>query len=165
MDDGFEERAVAWEKALADEANKQERTAAQEKVWADELRQMAARENALADNTDELRQAAALDKTLADKATEQRRADTLKKALANKAYKQRRAATRQKVLADEVNKRCCRPSTTVNGKPQKACCRSRPRLRVGRRHGHQASNTQEYLLCGLQHWPRAPNQSTVNEWA
>jgi hypothetical protein len=126
MDDGFENRAAAREKALADKANEREWAAAQEKAWAEELRQMAARENALADETDELHQAAALDKILADEATKQCRADTLKKALADEAYKRHQAATRQKVLANEVNKRRCRPSTTVDGKPQKACRRSRP---------------------------------------
>jgi hypothetical protein len=86
MDDGFENRAAAWKKALADEANKQQRDAAQEKALADELRQAAARENALADEADELRQAAAREKALADEANELRQ-----------------AAAQEKVLADEAN--------------------------------------------------------------
>ncbi len=35
MDDGFDNRAAAREKALAEEANEQERAAVQEKAWAD----------------------------------------------------------------------------------------------------------------------------------
>jgi hypothetical protein len=112
-------QAAGQEKALADEANK--------------LRQAAAaREKALADK---LRQAAAREKALADKANERRRAATRKKALANEAYEQRQVATRKKVLAIEVNKPCCRPSTTVDGQPQMACCRNQPHLHVGRHHG------------------------------
>ncbi len=57
------------------------------------------------------------------------------------------------------------PSTTVDDQPQTACCRSQPRCRVGRRHGLRAPNPQEHLICRQQHWPRAPNQSTVNRWA
>jgi hypothetical protein len=148
MDDGFENRAAAREKALAAEANERHRAAAQEKALADELRQATARE-----------------KALADEANERCRADTRKKALADKAYERRRAATRKKVLADEVNKRCCQPSTTVDGQPQMACRRSGPRRRVGRRHGPRAPNPQEHLLCGRRHRPRAPNQFTLNGWA
>ncbi len=59
MDDGFENRATAWEKALADEAKERQRAMAREKALADELRQMAARENALVDETHKLRQATA----------------------------------------------------------------------------------------------------------
>ncbi len=36
--------------------------------------------------------------------------------------------------------------------------------RVCRRHGPWAPNPQERLLRGRRHWPRAPNQSTVNGW-
>ncbi len=50
-----------------------------------------------------------------------------------------------------------RPSTTVDGQPQMACCRSQPHHRVGRQHGPRAPNPQEYLLCGRRHQPRAPN--------
>jgi hypothetical protein len=148
MDDGFENWAAAREKALADKANKQQRAAAREKALADELRQATTRE-----------------KALADKANERCRADTRKKALANEAYELRWAATRKKVLADEVNKQCCQLSTTVDRQPQTACRRSRPRRRVGRRHGPRAPNPQEHLLCGRRHRPRAPNQFTLNGWA
>ncbi len=148
MDDGFENRAAAREKALADEANERQRAAAREKASADKLRQ-----------------ATAWQKALADEANERRRADTRKKALADEAYEQCRADTRKKVLANEVNKRCCQPSTTVDGQPQTACRRSRPCCRVGRRHGPRAPNPQEHLLCGRQHRPRAPNQFTLNGWA
>jgi hypothetical protein len=58
-----------------------------------------------------------------------------------------------------------RPSTTVDDQPQTACCRSRPRCRVGRRHGPRAPNPQEHLLRGQRHRPCAPNQSTENGWA
>jgi hypothetical protein len=154
---------------IAHEANEQQRAAAQDKALADEaneLRQVAAaREKALADEADELRQAAAWEKALADEANKRRRADTLEKALADEADERRWAATRKKALANEVNKRHCRPSTTVDGQPQTACCRSRPRLRVGFRHGPRAPNPQERLLRGQRHRPRAPNQSTVNGWA
>ncbi len=147
MDDGFENRAAAREKALADEANERERAAAREKALADELRQ-----------------AAALEKTLADEATEQRRADTLKKALADEAKERHEAAAHAKalaakVLADEQGGQ----ELAVRGNPLKTVCRrARPCIRVGRRHGPQAPNTQEYLLCGWRHWPQAPNQSTVS---
>ncbi len=55
-----------------------------------------------------------------------------------------------------------RQETTVDDQPQMACRCSRPRRRVGRRHGPWAPNPQEHLLRGRQHRPRAPNQSTVN---
>jgi hypothetical protein len=154
MDDGFENRAATRKKALAD---KLRQAAAWENVLADkanELRQAAAWEKVLADEADKLRQAAAREKALADEANEQCRADTWKKALADEAYEQRGAATRKKVLADKVNKqRCQEPSTTVDGQPQMACCCSRPRLRVGRRHGPRAPNPYEHLLCGWRHQP------------
>ncbi len=54
------------------------------------------------------------------------------------------------------------PSTTVDGQLQTACSRSRPRRRVGRRHGPRAPNPQEHLLCSRRRRLRAPNQSTVN---
>jgi hypothetical protein len=57
------------------------------------------------------------------------------------------------------------PSTMVNDQPQLACRRSQPCHRVSRRHGPRAPNPQENILCRQQHWPRAPNQSTVNGWA
>ena len=57
------------------------------------------------------------------------------------------------------------PSTTVDGQLQTACRRSQPRRRVGPRHGPWAPNPQEHPLCGRQHQPRAPNQSTENGWA
>ncbi len=55
MDDGFENRAAAREKALANEANERQRAAAREKALADELRQAAAREKVLADKAEERR--------------------------------------------------------------------------------------------------------------
>jgi hypothetical protein len=58
-----------------------------------------------------------------------------------------------------------RPSPTVDGQLQMACCRSQPRCRVCHRHCPRAPNTQEHLLCGRRHWSCAPNQSTVNGWA
>ncbi len=58
-----------------------------------------------------------------------------------------------------------RPSTTVDGQLQMACRRSRPRRRVGRRHGPRAPNPQEHPLHGRQHWLHAPNQSTEDGWA
>jgi hypothetical protein len=146
------QRAAARDKALADEANELRQAAA---VW----------EKALANKADKLRQAAVWEKALADEANKQRRADTREKALADEANKRRRAATRKKALADEVNKQRHQLSTTVDGQPQMACCRSLPRLRVGCCHGPRAPNPQEHLLHGLRHWPRAPNQSTVNGWA
>jgi hypothetical protein len=85
MDDGFENRVVAREKALADEANKQERAAAREKAL-----------------TDKLRLVTALEKALADEANERRRADTLKKALADKAKECHEAAAQAKALAAKV---------------------------------------------------------------
>ncbi len=57
------------------------------------------------------------------------------------------------------------PSTTVDDRPQTTCRCSRPCHRVCRRNGPQAPNPQEHLLCGRQHRPRAPKQSTVNGWA
>jgi hypothetical protein len=35
---------------------------------------------------------------------------------------------------------------------------------VGQCHGPQAPDSQEHLLSGRQHWPRAPNQSTCHGW-
>jgi hypothetical protein len=150
MDDGFENRAAAQGKALADKANKRE--------WA------AARDKALAD---ELRQSAALEKALADKATEQRRADTLKKALADEAKECHEAAAQAKVLAAKVlaDKQGGQELAVRGNLLKTVCQRTRPCVHVGRRHGPQSPNTQKYLLCGRRHRPRAPNQSTVNGWA
>ncbi len=150
MDDGFENRMAAREKALADEANEQERAAAREKAL-----------------TDELRLVTALEKALADEANERRRADTLKKVLADEAKERHEAAAHAKalaakVLADEGGGQ----ESAVRGNPLKTVCRrARPCIRVGCRHGLRAPNTQEYLLCGRRHRPRAPNQSTGNGWA
>ncbi len=36
---------------------------------------------------------------------------------------------------------------------------------VGQHNCPQAPNPQEHLLCRQQHWPHAPNQSTLNRWA
>jgi hypothetical protein len=128
MDDGFENRAAKWKKALADEANKQEQAAAREKALADELRQ-----------------AAALEKALADEANERRRADTPKKALADEAKESHEAAVHAKalaakVLADEQGGQ----ESAVCGNPLKMVRRrARPYICVGRRHGPRAPNTQE----------------------
>ncbi len=150
MDDGFENQAAAREKALADEAN--------ELQWA------AAWEKAL---TDELRLAAALETALADEANEQRRADTLKKALADKAKECHEAAVHAKVLAAKVlADEQGGQESAVRGSPLKTVRRrARPCIRVGCRHGPQAPNTQEYLLCGRRHRPQGPNQFTLNGWA
>jgi hypothetical protein len=167
------QRAAAWDKALADEANK--------------LRQAAAaREKALADKAYEQRLAATWEKALADKVNKQRRNVTAARenALADKAYERRfresanvsppphcpttykdavlftmGGSLRAKPL---VVAQLSRPSTTVDGQLQTACRRSRPCCRVGRCHGPRAPNPPEPLLCGRQHWPRAPDQSTVN---
>jgi hypothetical protein len=150
MDDGFENRAAAREKALADKANEQERAAAREKAL-----------------TDKLRLVTALEKALADEANKRRRTDTLKKALADEAKERHEAATHAKalaakVLADELGSQ----ESAVRGNPLKTVRRrARPWIRIGRRHGPRAPNTQEYLLCGQRHWPQVPNQSTVNGWA
>ncbi len=56
------------------------------------------------------------------------------------------------------------PSPAVDGKLQTVRQCTRPRRRVGCRHGPRAPNPHEHLLCGRRHWPRAPNQSTVNGW-
>ncbi len=127
MDDGFENRAAAREKALADEANKQERAAAREKALADELRQ-----------------ADALEKALADQATERLRAGTLKKVLADEAKERHEAAAHAKVLAAKVlaDKRGGQESA-VRGNPLKTVRRrARHCVRVGRHHGPPAPNTQ-----------------------
>jgi hypothetical protein len=150
MDDGFENLAAKREKALADESNEQERAAAREKALADELRQ-----------------AAVLEKALADEATERRRADMLKKALADEAKERHEAAAHAKVLAVKVlaNERGGQESAVHGNQLKTVCQRARPCVRVGRRHGPQAPNTQKYPLCGRRHRPRAPNQSTVSGWA
>jgi hypothetical protein len=149
MDDGFENRAAAREKALADEANKQERATAREKVLTDELRLVTVLEKALADEVNERRQANMLKKALADKAKEHHEAAAHAKALA------------AKVLADERSSQ----ESAVRGSLLQTVCRcAQPCIRVGRRHGPRAPNTQEYLLCCQRHRPRAPNQSTVNGW-
>ncbi len=57
------------------------------------------------------------------------------------------------------------PLPAVDGKLRTVRQRTRPRCRVGRHHGPWAPNPQEHLLCGRQHRPRAPNQSTENGWA
>jgi hypothetical protein len=57
------------------------------------------------------------------------------------------------------------PSPAVDGKLRMVCRRAQPCHRVGRRHGPWALNPQEHPLCGRQHWPCAPNQSTENGWA
>jgi hypothetical protein len=56
------------------------------------------------------------------------------------------------------------PSPTTGSPLQMVRRRSRPRCRVGRRHGPRAPNPQEHLLRGRRHRPWAPNQSTVNGW-
>ncbi len=148
MDDGFENRAAAREKALADEANKQERAAAREKAL-----------------TDELRLVTALEKALADEANERRWADTLKKALADEAKERHEAAAHAKALAAKVlaDERGGQESAARGNLLTTVRRRTRPCIRVGRRHGPRAPNTQKYL--GRRHRPRAPNQSTVNGWA
>jgi hypothetical protein len=151
MDDGFGNQAAAGEKALADKADKLRQAAAREKAFANEankLHQAAAREKALANEANKLRQAAMREKALVEEANEQRRANAREKACSDEANERRQAAMRKKVLANEVNKQHCRPSTTVDGQPQTACRRSRPRLRVGCRHGPQAPNPHEHLPCG-----------------
>ncbi len=67
MDDGFENRAAAREKALADKANKQKQAAAWEKALADKIRQAAALKKALADEAKECHEAAVHAKVLAAK--------------------------------------------------------------------------------------------------
>jgi hypothetical protein len=47
--------------------------------------------------------------------------------------------------------------------PQKHVHGRRHPRGVCRRHGPWAPNPPEPLLCGWRHWPRAPNQSTVND--
>jgi hypothetical protein len=147
MDDGFENQAAEWEKALADKANKQERAMAREKALADELRQ-----------------AATLERALTDEANKQRRAETLRKELADKAKERHEAAAHDKALAAKVlAAKLGGQESAVRGNPRKTVCRrARPCVRVGLRHGPQAPNTQEYLHCGRRHRPRAPNQSTVS---
>ncbi len=54
------------------------------------------------------------------------------------------------------------PLPAINGKLWMARRCAQPCRRVGRRHGPQALNPQEHLLCGRQLRPRGPNQSTVN---
>jgi hypothetical protein len=49
--------------------------------------------------------------------------------------------------------------------PQKRSRCKHPPCHAGQCHGPRASDLQEHLLCGRRHWPRAPNQSTSNEWA
>ncbi len=57
------------------------------------------------------------------------------------------------------------PSPAIDGKLRTVRRRTRPRRRIGRRHGTWAPNPQEYLLCGWHHRPRAPNKYTSNGWA
>ncbi len=57
------------------------------------------------------------------------------------------------------------PSPAIDGKLRTVRQRDGPRRRVGRQHGPRAPNPQEHLLCGRQHQPCTPNQSTVNGWA
>jgi hypothetical protein len=57
------------------------------------------------------------------------------------------------------------PLLAVDSQLRMACQRNRPCCCVGCRHGPRAPNPQEHLLCGRQHRPHAPNQSTVNGWA
>ncbi len=149
MDDGFEYRAAEWEKALADESNKQEQATAREKALADKLRQ-----------------AATLERALTNEANEQRRANTLRKALADEAKECHEAAAHDKALAAKVlAAKLGGQESAVRGNPRKTLSRrAQPCVRVGLRHGPRAPNTQEYLLCGWRYWPRAPNQSTVSGW-
>jgi hypothetical protein len=173
------------EKALADEAYKQCWVATQEKELADEVNKQccqvtAARENALANDAfeghyQELSKRAAASTELA-LAAEQAAVST-DLALPPTAmsppphhpntYKDAVLCTMGGILCAKslvVAPLSC-PSTTVNGQLQTACCRSQPHRRVGSHHGLQAHNPQEHLLCGWRHWPRTPNQSTVNGWA
>jgi hypothetical protein len=179
MDDGFENRAAAWEKALADEANERQRAAAREKALAYKLCQAAAWEKALADEAKERREAVTPAKALAAK------------VLANERGGQE-SAVRAKVFAAQALAigtslpppptlyagavlstlggsllpavLSSPPSPTINSPLQMVCRCSRPHRRVGRRHGPWAPNPQEHLLRGRCHRPRAPNQSTVNGW-
>jgi hypothetical protein len=50
------------------------------------------------------------------------------------------------------------PSPAVDGKLWTVGQRTRPRRRVGHRHGPRAPNLLEPLLCGRRHRPRAPNE-------
>jgi hypothetical protein len=67
MDDGFENRAAAQEKVLANEANERQRAAAREKALAYKLRRAAAQEKALANEAKERREVVAHTKALAAK--------------------------------------------------------------------------------------------------
>jgi hypothetical protein len=161
-----------------------------EKVLTEEPRRhkMAAREKALANEAYKQCLAAMWKKALADKVNKQRRQVTAARenALANNSYERcyqelasvllpphRPTTYKDAVLStmggslrakSSVVAWLSHPSTTIDGQLQTTCRRSRPRHRVGRRHGPRAPNPQEHLLCGRQHRPQAPNQSTVNGW-
>jgi hypothetical protein len=190
-DEAYEQRLAAMqEKALADQCCQV--TAALEKALANDANEQcraAAHEKALADEANDQRQAAAQDKALANEANKQHRQVTAARenALADDAYERyyresanvfppphRPTSYKDAVLSTMggslrakslVVAPLSHPSTMVDGQLQTACRCSRPRRRVGCRHGPWAPNPQEHLLRGRQHRPRAPNQSTENGWA
>jgi hypothetical protein len=150
-------RANTREKALADEANERSRAATRKKALADKVNKqrrhvMAVRENALADSAYEQRY-----QELANVSPPPHRPTTYNDAVLSTMGGSLHA--KSLVIAP-----LSRPSTAIDGQLQTACQRTRPRRRIGRRHGPRAPNPHEHLLCGRQHWPRAPNQSTVNGW-
>jgi hypothetical protein len=177
--------AATQEKGLADEAYEQRRAATQEKALADEVNKQccqvtAARENALADDAFEqcylesAKRAAALAESAL--AAEQATVSTDLALPPTAVLPPPHCPTMYKdaVLLTMGGSLCAKslvvaplscPSPTVDGQLQTACRRSQPRCHVGRRHSPWAPNPQEHLLCGQQHRPRAPNQSTVNGWA
>jgi hypothetical protein len=178
-------KTAGREKALADEANERRWVATQEKALADEVNKQcrqvtAAWENALAQDAyeqcyQELTKGAA---ALAESALAAEQAAVLADfALPPTAVSPppHRPTTYKDVVLSTMggNLRAkslvvaplsC-PSTTVDGQLQMACRRSQPCRHVGRRHDPWAPNPQEHPLCGRQHRPRTPNQSTVNGWA
>jgi hypothetical protein len=179
MDDGFENRAAAREKALADKANKQQQAAAREKALAYELRQAAAREKALADEAKERREAVTHAKALAAKvlADEQGGQESAVRAKVFSAqalaivtslpprptsYAGAVLSTLGGSLLPPVLSSPPSPTTDSPLQTVRQC--SQPCCRVGHRHGPRAPNPQEHLLPGRRHRPQAPNQSTVNGW-
>ncbi len=146
---------------IAHEANERQRATTRDKALADEandLRQVATvREKALADEAYERRLAATREKAMADEVNKRRCHVTAARenALANNAYEQRyqesanvsppphRPTTYKDVVLSTMGRSLrakplvvaplSRPSTTVDGQLQTACCRSQPRRRVGRR--------------------------------
>ncbi len=144
-------KMAAWEKALANEANEQRWASMQEKALAKEVNKQrcqvtAVRENALANNTFEQRyQESAKSTDLALPPTAvlppPHPPTTYKDAVPSSMGGSYQSKSLILALA-------ALPSPAVDGQLRMVRRLARPCCHVGQRHGPQAPNPQEHLLCG-----------------